>query len=294
MIFLEKAKGALYNCSMSNKKCKAMESIGFIINPTKEDAVRLVKGAVDRAAERGFTCVLDPDAAQFAGIGACASFESHKPDMLAVFGGDGTILKAAARAVELDVPVLGVNFGRLGFLSEVAIEDFGTALDALRGGGYSVDQRLLLECRVNDGAPRLCINDALLYKESFSGVVDIDVSIDGVPAGTVSCDGLIISTPTGATGYSISAGGPVIAPGLDACIITPICPHALCFRPIITSPKASMRFVLRNPGLLAVDGVPITNISQSDEISISCADRRVGFIRVSQRNLYSLIRSKLS
>ena len=120
------------------------------------------------------------------------------------------------------------------------------------------------------------------------------MEINGLPAGSVRCDGIIASTTTGSTGYSISAGGPVIAPGLDVAIITPICPHTLSFRPIIASADAQMRFSMNSEGYISLDGIYTAEISRDDEIIVYRSERKVAFVKFEERNIYSLIRSKLS
>lgn len=265
--------------------------LGFFANMARDAALQAVAEAVETAAVYGYTCVAEGDLAQKLSL---PDFSEAKPEVLFAFGGDGTILRAAARAVSLNIPVCGVNFGRIGFLSEADADSFETLLRAYQERKYRVETCMLLCCTLQDGREFLCVNDALLYKRAFSGVIDINVNIDGIDAGTVFCDGIVISTPIGATGYSISAGGPVIAPGLEATIITPICPHSLCFRPIIAAPDAKLRFVMHSPGFLAVDGERVARLHSAEEIYIGRAEACVKFLHFFDRNLYTLIRKKLS
>ena len=139
-----------------------------------------------------------------------------------------------------------------------------------------------------------CLNEAVLYRKKFSGVVSITVNVNGIDAGTVSCDGLIVATPTGSTGYSISAGGPVIAPNTDVVIINPICPHTLAFRPIIAPGDSVIELSIKQEGFLGMDGVSTERIVPGDMVRICRSRRSVRFIRLGDRNLYSLIRNKLS
>lgn len=138
------------------------------------------------------------------------------------------------------------------------------------------------------------MNDVLLYKRTFSGVVEISIDVDGLSAGSVICDGVIASTSTGSTGYSISAGGPVIAPGLDALIITPICPHTLTSRPIVAPAGVKASFSMKTEGCLSVDGIYTSNISTVDTITVSEVGAKVGFVRFGRQNIYELIRQRLS
>ena len=231
------------------------------------------------------------DIEQFQGLDTT---ETNTPDIMVAMGGDGTILRAAGYSAEKGVPLLGINFGRIGFLSEIDVEKFSTALDAIKEDSFTIDKCMMLACCINGGEAVHCLNEAVLYRKNFSGVVSINVKINGADVGTVSCDGLIVSTPTGATGYTISAGGPIIAPGLDAAIITPICPHTLSFRPIIASDDSVVRLSQQQEGFLAMDGIETHRIMPGDVIDITRSRRSVNFIRLGERNLFSLIRTKLS
>ncbi|MDR0840941.1 MAG: NAD(+)/NADH kinase [Christensenellaceae bacterium] len=271
-----------------------MHCIGIFANPHKPDAPAEVQAAITSAEQKGYHCVLDAALQHLPGLGGYPGFDTCPPGILVALGGDGTILRAAALAVSLDIPVLGINFGRIGFLSEISAGDFAGALEAIEAGRYTLDARMMLRCSVNGGEAHHCLNEALLYKRHFSGVADINVTIGAQDAGNVFCDGIIISTPTGATGYSISAGGPVIAPGLDAFIITPICPHTLSFRPIIASDAATMRFSMRSDGYLAMDGMYTQDVNAEDIITVCRSEYNAKFIRLRESNLYALIQNKLT
>ena len=272
-----------------------MRHIGIFANPTNPSALSAVQSIIDAAMAVSFSCALDASIRRcLPEYSAFPSFEEAPPEAIIALGGDGTILRAATIAVPLDVPVLGVNFGRVGFMSAVNSQKAPLALRRLAEGDYLVDARMLLSCAVNGGETHDCINDAILYKKRFSGVADIHVSINGVDAGSVFCDGLIVSTPNGATGYSISAGGPVVAQGLDVAIVTPICPHTLCFRPIVAQADADIRLSMHSDGYLAIDGILTRDISEKDVITLTRSQNSAKFIQFGQQNIYELIRTKLS
>ena len=203
--------------------------LGFNTNAERPELLLAVREAVKLAEETGFACAANGRLGDVLGL---PDFQSMRPDILFAFGGDGTILRAASDSLLWKTPLCGVNLGRIGFLSEIAKDEIQSAYARIRANDYQIDEQIMLECRINAQQSLHCLNDVLIYKESYSGVVCIDIKIDGTDAGTVYADGLIVSTPTGATGYSISAGGPVIAPGLDAALITPVCPHTLSYRPM--------------------------------------------------------------
>ena len=267
--------------------------LGFFTNPNKPDALKETVKAVGVALSKGYPCSVSRESIEAVGLDI-PEFSELTPDCIIALGGDGTILRASPYALMYNAPVLGVNLGRIGFLSETDPSGLMNALERIEAGDYTLDSRMMLHCSINGEKEYDCLNDVLLYKKSFSGVAEISVTVDGVDAGRVFCDGLVISTPTGATGYSISAGGPVIAPGLEASIITPVCPHTLGFRTIMAAKDAKLRFALHGSGLVAVDGIYVADVDEHDGITVSCSEHRIQFIRLGERNLYKLIKDRLS
>ena len=247
-----------------------IQSIGIFANPNNEGALAAVSSVYGVARSRGVKCFIDRSFANMEEFIGYETIQEQVPGLMIAIGGDGTILHAAGYAAEHDIPILGINFGRIGFLSEIDVEG------------------------VNGCAAKDCLNEAVLYRKKFSGVVSITVNVNGIDAGTVSCDGLIVATPTGSTGYSISAGGPVIAPNTDVVIINPICPHTLAFRPIIAPGDSIIELSIKQEGFLGMDGVSTERIVPGDMVRICRSRRSVRFIRLGDRNLYSLIRNKLS
>ncbi len=216
------------------------------------------------------------------------------PECLLVLGGDGTILRYARAAALRGVPLLGVHLGRVGFLTETTAAAFPDALERLLAHRYTIEERMMLSCRVNGGAETLCLNDVLVFKSAFSGTVRVRMAVDALDAGDAFCDGVIISTPTGATGYSLSAGGPVVAPGLDAIVVTPVCSHTLHVRPVVSSGEAVWRFSVMGAGVVAADGERLCEVAEGDEVVVTKAARRARFIRFSEKNVFELIRQKLT
>ena len=271
-----------------------MRHIGIFANPTNPRAVSAVQSTIDAAMAASFVCSVEDSTRFLGGFDKFPSFEEVQPEMILALGGDGTILRAATIAVPFEVPVLGINFGRVGFMSGASADGVPEALAKIKAGDYMVDSRMMLSCAINDGEPHDCINDAILYKKRFSGVADIHVEIDGMDAGQLFCDGIIASTPNGATGYSISAGGPVVAMGLEVAIVTPICPHTLSFRPIVAGADARIRLGMRSDGYIAIDGIYTQDICDQDIITITRSPNTLKLIQFGQPNVYELIRTKLS
>lgn len=238
------------------------------------------------AKEVGFSCSAWP-------IGASCDTIPEDTVFLVAIGGDGTILKTVPIASAYNIPILGINLGRVGFLSEVLPEDFPQALRAYQEQALLVEERMMLSCYLNGRETCTSLNEILLYKQSFSGVAYINIEVDGVDAGSVFCDGIIVGTPTGATGYSISAGGPILAPGLDACVITPVCSHSLLVRPIVASGNSKIVLRMLGPGALYADGQSIVDVGEDDHVLVMRTQRRVKFLRLRQHNVYGLIKEKL-
>ncbi len=216
------------------------------------------------------------------------------PELLVVVGGDGSLLRFAAVAAERDIPILGVNLGRIGFLSEIAAEEFGNALERILSGDYRVEERMMLRCCVDGCECANCLNDVLVFKQSFSGTIQVGLSCDGKDVGTVFCDGIIASTPTGSTAYNLSAGGPVVTQNLEAIAVTPVCSHTLHVRPIVSSADSVWSFHVSGTGFVAGDGIRLRKVNPDDAIVVTKSERRVKFIRFGEQNVFELIHRKLS
>ena len=215
-------------------------------------------------------------------------------DILVVLGGDGSLLHYAGAVSPAKIPILGVNLGRIGFLSEIAIDEFETALGRLLAGDYTVEERMMLSCRINDRPERVCLNDFTIFKRTFSGVAQIELSINNMHINTVYCDGMIVATPTGSTAYSLSAGGPVIDQELEAILVTPVCSHTLYMRPFVAAPDAVIEARIAGDGFVTVDGEQEMEVDQDDRIVITYTDQKTRFVRFGHKNMFELIKTKLS
>ncbi len=222
------------------------------------------------------------------------SAEQPAPDLLVVIGGDGTLLRFASAAAQRDIPLLGVNLGRIGFLSEITLDEFTEAIEKIQRGEYRVEERMTLLCSINDAPFASCLNDVLISKQSFSGTIHIDMFCNDQAAGSVFSDGIIASTPTGSTAYNLSAGGPVVTQSLDSIIVTTVCSHTLHVRPIVSAPDAVWTFHVNGEGFVSGDGIKLSRVNPNDRISVTRSDRRVRFIRFREQNVFELIRQKLT
>ncbi|MBR0135934.1 MAG: NAD(+)/NADH kinase [Clostridia bacterium] len=259
-------------------------------NPKKPNAAALLAELYRIAESRGIETE------------ACASdlMLNQEPDekwrgvtCVVTIGGDGTILRAVSAAAPHGVPVLGINMGRVGFFSEIGTDEFGEALTKLQKGEYTVESASMLTCLVNGECAGLCLNDFIIHRQELSSITQLGLSIDGDSVGGVMADGLIVATPSGSTGYTMSAGGPVVAPKLDCMLVTPICPHSLTIRPIVASADSAVTVKAESVCRLTRDGQDVCVIRPGDEIVFRKAERTAQFIRFGRRNVFRLIREKL-
>lgn len=210
--------------------------IGLIAKPDDPRLPKVAGELLSLLQARGLEVVADPAAA--------AALDGRVPalaldrlgaacDLVVVMGGDGTLLAAGRRLANADIPLVGVNLGRLGFLVDISPDAACDALAAILDGGYVEDRRCLLAARVGDNAPALALNDVVVHKWNTARLIEFETWIDGRFVDSQRSDGIIISTPTGSTAYALSGGGPLLQPGLDAIALVPICPHRLSNRPIV-------------------------------------------------------------
>ena len=222
-------------------------------------------------------------------------------DVLLTLGGDGTLLRGARLLDGRPAPILGVNLGRLGFLTTCAGDQLGEALRRLSTGDYEVERRMALESRAFDvgGMERrrlFALNDVVLHKGGFARVLSLGVFADDEPIARFSADGLVISTPTGSTGYSLSAGGPVVVPTRESLIVTPISAHTLALRPLVLPPDVEVR-VRANDGpqqlLVTVDGQAGTTFAPGETLSVRRAERPVLIVRFAGNTFFARLTRKL-
>jgi NAD+ kinase len=224
-------------------------------------------------------------------------------DLVVVLGGDGTLLSVAdcVGASGADVPILGVNFGSLGFLTEATLPELYPSLEAALDGRTRVEQRMMLRAAtLRDGRmlpDRLALNDVVITKTARARMTDLSVSVGDEFVTRVKADGLIVATPTGSTAYNLAAGGPIVQPTIDALVLTPIAPHMLTNRPIVIPSNSLVRvqpqMTERDELYVTFDGQDGYELRAGDEVQIRCADRRVRLLRPSSRSYFDVLRQKL-
>jgi NAD+ kinase len=280
-----------------------VKRVGIVARPDRPEAAAVVAGLVDWLLQRGREPVVDTETARLVpGFGAAVAGRSELPgqvDLIVVLGGDGTLLSMARLIGDLGVPILGVNLGGLGFLTATTLEEMFPALDAVFAGEIVLDDRILLATAVIRGGERLrhyvALNDVVITKSAMSRIINLAVSVEGQYATAYRADGLIIATPTGSTAYSLSAGGPILFPIMDAVVITPICPHTLTDRPVVLpgSQQIEVTLLTDQDVMVTVDGQEGLALRQHDRVQVRQADARVRLIRFPQKHFFSVLRAKL-
>ncbi|MFO7895388.1 MAG: NAD(+)/NADH kinase [Candidatus Cloacimonadales bacterium] len=224
---------------------------------------------------------------------------SQHLDYILVFGGDGTILRAIDFSIKSKAPLLGINLGKLGFLSESNLKDLKRSISDLCAGKFKIQSRMLLQVSIKRGSEiiysSVVLNDAVIYRGEVSRLIDIRYSCNQRFVMETRCDGIIIATPTGSTAYNLSAGGPIISPLMDAMVVTPLNPHVLTVRPIVFAARDKLSFrVVQTEGssILHLDGKNSHNLEKNDEIIIKSASQKVDFIKLSNKTFFSILRKK--
>ena len=297
-----------------------MNAVGLLVNPEKlradADVGRLASEAVTLLASRRVTVVVNEDSARTLGVpelGVPDADLVRRADVLVVFGGDGTILRAARLTARDGIPILGVNLGGFGFLAEVHDQAVEDALLRVLAGDYRVDERMMLlaqvcrDCPPEDGRAAageervvrelLALNDVVVAKSGYARILRIRTDVNEDHLATHLADGLIVATPTGSTAYSLSAGGPILHPELDAIVLTPICAHTLNARAVVLSANEAITVRVQPtgaPSVLTVDGQEGEPLEPDDVIRVARAPYRTRLVRLGRTGFYRLLRAKLS
>jgi NAD+ kinase len=280
----------------------AMKRIGIILKKQDSRVQSISKDIIPWLQSRGLEVFMDRGAAGLPIAGAHQAPPEEwirHVDMVAVFGGDGTMLYAARLIGSSRVPILGINLGSLGFLTEVKLDEMHEAFKLLLAGNYQLEERVLLDVEViRNGqacAQYLALNDAVINKGALARIIELEVSVNAQPVLLTRADGLIISTPTGSTAYSLAAGGPILYPTLDAFIIAPICPHTLTNRPVVIPDKLSVAVCLRHGTdvMLTVDGQVGMPLEPQDYLRIRRAESTLQLVSPFGNTFFKLLREKL-
>ena len=284
-------------------------SVGLVAKTGLDAAAGVLAELAGWLEAREVRAVFETDTAALAGLPSNRGTVSRDElpamcDLIVVLGGDGTLIGMADRIAQsgADVPIVGVNFGSLGFLTEITLPELYPSLEAVLGGTAQIDERMMLRSRtLRDGvvyADRLALNDVVITKGALSRIIDLSVAIGDRPVMRVRADGLIIASPTGSTAYNLAAGGPILHPAVDALLLTPIAPHMLTNRPVVIPASSEVRVRPAMNGsneevFVTIDGQSGHALQSDDEICITRADRPLRLVRASTRTYFDVLRQKL-
>ncbi len=275
-------------------------NVGLVGNRRYRQIERILTTMAAEAPGLGARLVLEPELASLVPGQAASTLKGADLDVLVSLGGDGTLLRGARLACERGIPVLGVNLGHVGFLAAADPESATELLRRVVRGEFTIESRLALSARVGDTHQEfLAVNDVVLHKGGIARVMRMSVAVDGVEVGTYSADGLIVATPTGSTAYSMSAGGPIVVPGVDAFVITAICPHTLAVRPVVVPASASVTVSALDPVpapeelLVSIDGQVAAKLRPKQPVTIVRGPHPVLLARIDSESFFARLRQKL-
>jgi NAD+ kinase len=279
-----------------------LNRIGIVVKPNKEEAVSVARELIGWLAQRNIRVYLDSIVAASVNPSlSCPREEIGRwVDLLIVLGGDGTLLSAARHLEGEKVPILGVNLGGLGFLTEITLEELYPVLEKALEGNMETERRMKLHATVlrrgNKVGEYTILNDVVISKSVLARIIHLRNSINGAYVTTYRGDGVIICTPTGSTAYSLAAGGPIVYPSMDSVLITPICPHTLTNRPLLIPDRATVEFTLETEESdvrLTLDGQVGCDILPFDQVVITKAKSHVFFIKSPFKDYFQILRTKL-
>ena len=283
-----------------NNEGSQMNKIHVICKRKKEDAVSLAARIIEIYGKK-IDVFVDEESARSLGYTRQLEIEQvgEGANLVIVLGGDGTLLSVARNLKGRDVPILGVNLGGLGFLTEISPEEFPEMLEKVTRGDYDISKRIMLDVTVRRDENKVfdftILNDAVITKDALARIIDIETHVNDEYLTTFKSDGLIFSTPTGSTGYSLAAGGPILYPSMKNIIVTPICPHMLTNRPIIL-PANTIKAILQardEKVVLTLDGQIGFPLEFGDEVVVKESSHVVSLVKSSSKGYFEILRTKL-
>lgn len=279
-----------------------IKKVGIIANIEKENIAGFTRTLKKWLESRGLKVSLEANIA--AAVGGSGGFKiedlASKVDLIAVLGGDGTMLRSARYVAQHPVPIMGINMGTFGYLTEVNLNETYAAFELILKGDFPTEKRMMLDVKIRRGkkiiGSGIVLNDVVINRGNLSRIVELETSINDQYLTTYKSDGLIISTPTGSTAYSLSAGGPIVFPGKDLIIINPICPHTLTNRPVIFPETSDLQITLwskESGATVTLDGQESYRISSGDIITIRKSKYYTRLVLSPHRSYGEILRSKL-
>ena len=267
----------------------------IVARPDNDEAISLAKNVYEYLKGRGHETVIEKNTASAAGItnGAISDISGLSADIAVVIGGDGTVLRTV-RQLKKQIPIVGINRGHVGFLTELDPDEAKSHIELIEEGRYVIEERMRLHVLVDGEYAGDALNEAVIATSRPAKILHFIINIDGVPAERFRADGIIVSTPTGSTGYAMSAGGPIVDPWTDNFLIIPLAPYYLSSRPHVVSSRRNLivEFDSPNPADLVLDGQHITELSNGSEISFEKSSEPALFVNLG-KNFFAKVDSKL-
>ncbi len=286
----------------SSSKIAGEKTAAIMSRPNRPQVAEIIPRLLEWLRNHGYKVIVDDETARYTSAAESmprAQMGGRELDLVVVLGGDGTLLSAARVTAAIDVPLLGVNLGSLGFLTDVPLPSLYPMLEAIAEGSAAVEHRALMQCDLLRGdkvrGRYLVFNDAVVNKTALARLNTYDLYIDKAFVSSYRADGMIVATPTGSTAYSLSAGGPVLMPMVKALVITPVAPHALTHRPLIVPDSVEIEITLRSQeevAYLSLDGQPGLDLRDGDRVRCRRSEHNVNIFRTG-RDFFEVLRSKL-
>jgi NAD+ kinase len=278
-----------------------MKRIGIICKPGRPEPLAILKELLPWLGRKGCETFVDAETASALDVRGFSRTEiATTADVVFVLGGDGTMLSVSRLVAERGVPILGINLGTLGFITEINRDEIYEAVERMLAGGCAEEERVMLDAAVYRGVAKAAdytvLNDVVINKGALARIIDLEASVNGVYVTTFKADGLIIATPTGSTAYSLSAGGPILYPTLNCIVLTPICSHTLTNRPIVLPDDVRIEMTLKTLSedvYLTLDGQVGFSLRMDDVIVISKSEFRTRLIIPFERDYFKVLRTKL-
>ena len=273
-----------------------MLNIALFLNTLKSQAKAMASEIVGFLTQRGVAVYAEDDEAEELKAKKLSQIAPDSLHFMISLGGDGTILRLIHKHPEITAPLLGINLGGLGFMADIPSQEIHDSLQKLLDGHYTLSQRITMESVSTSGERQFAVNEIVIHRAQNPSLVDLAIQVGGIPLNTFSADGLIIATPTGSTAYSLSAGGPILTPGLEALVLTPICPHTISNRPIVlmSSDEIVVHYISpHEPVEIVYDGIPCARMASGESLRIRRSERLFSLVHMPYHDYYSTLRSKL-
>jgi NAD+ kinase len=270
--------------------------IALFPNEMKDQSLKIATEVCQFLKAKKSDVVAEDRLASMIGARPLSEVEINKINFRISLGGDGTILRLVHRHPNLQCPLLGINLGSLGFLADIPLHDIYSSLEDLLEGNYTVQERMMMEGHASKGNTCFAVNEVVVHRAQNPCLIDLAIYVDGKYLNTFSADGIILSTPSGSTAYSLAAGGPILSPELDAFVITPICPHTISNRPIVLLPKQEIQIKYLSSHLpveISFDGMSSFNLDAQEIFTSFVSSKRFQLVNLARHDYFFTLREKL-